>query len=534
MTNSIAEIEFAQVILVSGSNTTVAHPQVARRIYDAVDRGAKLIVIDPRSTRIARLADIHLQIESGSDIPLLNAIMRCIVDENLEDAAFMAAQTENYQALHDTLMAVDLDEVAAITGVDLALIQQAARLYAQAERSSICYCLGVTQHICGTHNVQSYANLAMLTGHVARESTGVNPLRGQNNVQGSCDMGGLPNVYPGYQPVTDEAVQAKFEQAWGVPLSKTVGRPLLEMTHGDSTHGDSKNKALNAMVIVGENPMLSDPGLTHVEATLKSLDFLVVADLFLTETAQLADVVFPAASFAEKTGTVTNSERRVQLMNQAIEPIGECKNDGEIIMELSRRMGYEMDYPNSAAVMDEIAALTPLYGGMHHDRLMGSWGLQWPCPDRNHPGTQYLHKDEFARGKGYFSPADHIEPAEAADSDYPFVLITGRAYHHYHTGTMTRRCSMLNREHDIPWLDIHPADANRLGLNFADKVVVVSRRGQCTFSVCITDSVKRGDLYCDFHFHEAPVNLLTLTAADPIAHCPEFKRCAVQVTKEVL
>lgn len=524
MTNSIGEIEFAQVILVSGSNTTVAHPQVARRIYDAVDRGAKLIVIDPRSTRIARLAHIHLRIESGSDIPLLNGMMRCILDENLQDAAFMAAQTENYQAMHDTLQAVDLDEVAVLTGVDKSLIQQAARLYAEAQRSSICYCLGVTQHICGTHNVQSYANLAMLTGHVGRESTGVNPLRGQNNVQGSCDMGGLPNVYPGYQSVSDEAVQSKFEQAWGVPLSKTVGRPLLEMTHGDSTV-----KALSAMLIVGENPMLSDPGLNHVEATLKSLDFLAVADLFLTETAQLADVVFPAASFAEKMGTVTNSERRVQLMNQAIEPIGDCKNDGEIIMELSRRMGYEMDYPNSAAVMDEIAALTPLYGGITHDRLSGSWGLQWPCPERNHAGTAYLHKEEFTRGKGYFSPAVHIEPAEAADDDYPFVLITGRAYHHYHTGTMTRRCSMLNREHDLPLVDIHPQDAQRLGFKDGSNVEVSSRRGCCIFSVFVTDSVKQGNLYCDFHFHEAPVNRLTLSNHDPIAKCPEFKRCAVNI-----
>jgi len=529
MTNSIAEIEFADVILVSGSNTTVAHPQVARRIYDAVDRGAKLIVIDPRSTRIARLADIHLQLESGSDIPLLNGMMRCILDANLQDHDFMAAQTENYQSLHELLMAVDLDEVAATTGVAKSLIQQAAQLYAKADLSSICYCLGVTQHVSGTHNVQSYANLAMLTGHIARPSTGVNPLRGQNNVQGACDMGGLPNVYPGYQAVTDEAVRAKFEQAWGVPLSNETGRPLLQMTHG----GDTDN-GLSAMLIVGENPMLSDPGLKHVEATLKSLDFLAVADLFLTETAQLADVVFPAASFAEKTGTVTNSERRVQLMNQAIEPLGECKTDSEIIMELSQRMGYPMAYESSAAVMEEICSLTPLYGGMHHDRLLDSWGLQWPCFDRHHPGTNYLHRGEFTRGRGCFSPAEPIDSAEYSDNDYPFVLITGRSYHHYHTGTMTRRCAMLNREHSLPWLEMHPDDAQRLGLSFHDRVVVASRRGQCSFHLCITDSVKSGDLYCDFHFHEAPVNDLTLTAADPIANCPEFKRCAVQVSKETL
>ena len=399
MTNSIAEIEHSQVILVSGSNTTVGHPQVARRIYAAVDRGAKLIVIDPRSTRIARCAHIHLQLSPGTDIPLLNGIMRCILDENLLDELFIETHTENFAAMHAQLLRLDLDEVVDITGVDKQLIVKAARMYAEAQRATICYCLGVTQHICGTANVQSYANLAMMTGHVEREFTGVDPLRGQNNVQGACDMGGLPNVFPGYQPVSDVAVRHKFERAWGVSLPATPGRSLLEMTHSaatddDNTHAD---QALRAMFIVGENPMLSDPVLDRVEHTLESLDFLAVADIFLTETAQLADVVFPAASFAEKTGTVTNSERRVQLMHQAITPIADCKTDSQIIMELSCRMGYPMDYESPAEIMEEICLLTPIYGGMYHDRLIRHWGLQWPCTDRNHLGTQFLNEDGFTR-----------------------------------------------------------------------------------------------------------------------------------------
>jgi len=534
MTNSIGEIEHSQVILVSGSNTTVGHPQVARRIYAAVDQGAKLIVIDPRSTRIARFAHLHLRLKSGTDIPLLNGIMRCILDENLLDELFIETHTENFASMREQLLRLDLDEVVKITGVDKQLIVQAARIYASAQRATICYCLGVTQHICGTANVQSYANLAMMTGHVEREFTGVDPLRGQNNVQGACDMGGLPNVFPGYQRVDNIDVRQKFERAWGVTLPATPGRSLLEMTHSatsdnENINTNAKPKALQAMFIVGENPMLSDPVLDRVEHTLRCLDFLVVADIFLTDTAKLADVVFPAASFAEKNGTVTNSERRVQIMHQAIPPIGDCKTDSQIIMELSRRMGYPMNYESAAEVMEEICLLTPIYGGIYHDRLINHWGLQWPCTDRNHPGTQFLHKDGFTRGRGRFIPAEHVQPAELVDDDYPYMLITGRSTHHYHTGTMTRHCSTLNREHDKPWIDIHPDDANHLNITAGMQVVVSSRRGQCCFNVKITDSVKAGDMYCDFHFHEAAVNRLTLGTSDPIANCPELKRCAVKI-----
>ena len=322
-------------------------------------------------------------------------MMRCILDENLIDDLFIEMRTENYLALRNMLLHVNLDHTAAITGVDKRDIARAASIYAQAQRSTICYCLGVTQHTCGTANVKSYANLAMLTGHVEQEFTGVDPLRGQYNVQGACDMGALPAVFTGYQSVLDPEVRKKFSIAWQRELPEKPGMTVLEMTHGG--HATTRDP-LQALFIVGENPMLSDPVLGQVQSTLEGLEFLVVSDIFLTETAELADVVFPAACFAEKNGTVTNSERRVQLMHKAIDPPGQARSDDWIIQELSGRMGYLMTYASSSEIMEEICLLTPIYGGMYHDRLNGSWGLQWPCPDRNHPGTPFLHKYSFTRG----------------------------------------------------------------------------------------------------------------------------------------
>lgn len=525
MTNSINEIENAQVILVSGSNTTEAHPQVARRILDAVDRGAKLIVIDPRKTPLAEFAHIHLDIRPGTDIPLLNGMMRIILDENLVDDLFIEMRTENYYQLRDMLYRLDLDEVAAITGVDPAKINKAAQLYAQAQKAVICYCLGITQHICGTRNVQSLANLAMLTGNVEKEDTGVDPLRGQNNVQGACDMGALPNVYPSYQPVNNQDYREKFEKAWKVKLSDKPGLTLMEMTHG------GKKGEVRAMFIMGENPMLSDPVLSKVKDTLTGLDFLAVSDIFLTETAELADVVFPAASFAEKTGTFTNTERRVQMVRQAIPPIGDCRTDMEIITTLSERLGYAMDYESSAEVMEEIAMLAPVYGGMHHDRLEASWGLQWPCWDRSHPGTKFLHKYFFTRGKGHFVPADHQPPSEMPDKEYPFTLITGRIYHHYHTGTMTRKSGTLNRECDRALLEIHKSDAEKMKIRNGEKIELTSRRGTIQVSASISDQVQRGSLYTSFHFSESPINALCIDTWDPLANCPEYKVCAVRINK---
>jgi len=531
MTNSIAEIEHAQVILVSGSNTTETHPQIARRMYDAVDRGAKLIVIDPRRTKLARHAHLHLQIRPGSDIPLLNGMMRCILDENLVDDLFVEMRTENYFAMRDMLFQVDIAETATLCGVDEDQIRLAARMYATAQRSVICYCLGVTQHICGTDNVRSYANLAMLTGHVEQEFTGVDPLRGQNNVQGACDMGALPAVLPGYQSITDPSVRNKFERAWGVTLPVEPGLTNVEMTHPARGDDPDRQSALRAMFVMGENPAISDPDLGHVRTALHELDFFAVADIFLSDTAQLADVVFPAATFAEKCGTITNSERRVQLMHKAIDPVGESWTDDRIILELSRRLGSPMEYDSPAEIMEEICMLTPIYGGIYHDRLDREWGLQWPCPDRQHGPTQYLHKYSFTRGRGRFEPATHSIPAESTDHVFPYILVTGRVYHQYHTGTMTRRSQLHTREYDRSLLEVHPDDASVLSLAPGDTVEVTSRRGSCSFTVQVTDRVAPGYVFATFHFSESPVNQLTGDASDPVARCPEYKITAVQIEK---
>jgi formate dehydrogenase alpha subunit len=525
MTNSINEIERAEVILVSGSNTTEAHPQIARRMLDAVDRGAKLIVIDPRRSPLAAMAHLHLALRPGTDIPLLNGMMKVIVDENLADDLFIEMRTENYHALRDLLNRLDLEELTAITGVSMSLIRQAAQLYARAQKAVICYCLGVTQHVCGTDNVQTIANLAMLTGHVEKENTGVDPLRGQNNVQGACDMGALPNVFPSYQQVDNPEYREKFERAWGVKLPSKPGIQLVGMTHGEP------GASLRGMYIMGENPMLSDPVLKWVQKNLMNLDFLAVTDLFLTETAQLADVVFPAATFAEKTGTFTNSERRVQMVRQAIPVQPDCRTDGAIVMELSRRLGYEMDYDSPAEIMEEIDLLAPIYGGMHHDRLEAGWGIQWPCWDRQHPGTPFLHKYYFTRGKGRFVPADPVDPGESPDGDFPLLLMTGRIYHQYHTGTMTRRSPTLHRENDYALLQINPLDAAQLQVCNGEMVRLSSRRGAIKLKAEITDMVASGSVYTTFHFPEAPINLLTSATLDTRAGCPEYKVCAVRIDK---
>jgi len=525
MTNSINEIENAEVILAIGSNATEAHPQVARRMLDAVDRGARLIVVDPRRTRLAECAFLHLAIRPGTDIPLLNAMMRIIIDEGLADDLFIEMRTENYHALRDMLFRLDLNEVAALTGVALADIGKAARHYARAGKAVICYCLGVTQHICGTENVQSIANLAMLAGHVEKEDTGVDPLRGQNNVQGACDMGALPNVFPSYQAVANDDYREKFERAWGVALPQTPGLSLVDMTHAGA------DGAIRGMYIMGENPMLSDPTLAKVEETLRGLEFLAVSDIFLTETAALAHVVFPAASFAEKTGTFTNSERRVQMVRQAVAPHGDSRTDAAIIMELSGRLGYAMEYESAAEIMEEIALVAPIYGGMYHDRLEEGWGLQWPCWGREHPGTPFLHKYYFTRGRGRFVPAEHKEPSELPDSDYPLLLMTGRIYHQYHTGSMTRRSERLSRESSEALLQINSSDARALMIRNGERVRLASRRGAIELAAEISSQVAPGMVYTTFHFSEAPINLLTVDALDAGSKCPEYKICAVRVAK---
>jgi formate dehydrogenase major subunit/formate dehydrogenase alpha subunit len=395
-------------------------------------------------------------------------------------------------------------------------------MYAKAPAASIVYSMGITQHTTGTDNVLALANLAMLTGNVGRPGTGVNPLRGQNNVQGACDMGGLPDVFPGYQKVENDEVRAKFEAAWGVTLSAQPGRTVVEMINA-AAEGE-----LKALYVMGENPMLSDPDIAHVEKALEKIDLLVVQDIFLSETAALADVVLPAAGFAEKDGTFTNTERRVQRVRKGVEPPGEARDDWAITADLSRRMGYKMQYADAPAIMAEIAALTPSYGGITWERLEAG-GLQWPCPTPDHPGTPILHKERFTRGLGKFHPVQYIPPKELPDQEYPFLLATGRILQHFHTGTMSRRSEVLDRLVSVGAIEIHPDDAARLGIADSQTVRVASRRGEIEIPARITDRVASGTVFLAFHYREAPANRLTISALDPVAKIPEFKVCAVRI-----
>ena len=525
MTNSINEIENADVIFVIGSNTTEQHPLIANRMLKAVEKGAKLIVADPRRIQLSKFSYLQLVLKPGTNVALINGMMNVIISEGLFDKEFVESRTEGFELLKETVTKYTPERSSAITGVPANKIVEAARIYAQGKRSTIIYAMGITQHTSGTDNVMSSANLAMLTGNVGKESVGVNPLRGQNNVQGACDMGALPNVFPGYQSVTDEGVRSKFEKAWGVTLP-----PKLGITIGEMVDGALSGK-VKALYIMGENPMISDPDLNHVEKALKAIDFLVVQDIFLTETAQLADVVLPGVSFAEKNGTFTSTERRVQRVRKAIEPLGDSKPDWEIICELSSCLGYPMNYNSPEEIMDEIAKLTPIYGGMSFQRLEENHGLQWPCPTSDHPGTPYLHKGSFSRGLGKFSPAAYRAPAELPDNDYPFILSTGRTGFQYHTGTMTRRDWSLDRECPKGYVDINPEIAKRLKVRNGQVVKVVSRRGEISLPARLVDTISEEMVFIPFHFAEAAANRLTAANLDPVAKIPEFKVCAVRVER---
>jgi len=525
MTNSIAEIENADVLLITGSNTTEMHPIVAIQVKRAVLRkGAKLIVIDPREVPIARYATLWLRPKPGTDVAWLNGLMHIIIEEGLWAKDYVAQRTDNFEEFADVIKKYTPELVEEITGIPKEQLTKAARTYAAAEKAMILFAMGITQHTTGTDNVKSIANLAMLCGKVGIGSGGVNPLRGQNNVQGACDMGALPNLFPGYQPLTNEEAMAKFEQAWGRKLPLTPGLTVVEMMRA------AEEGKIRAMYIVGENPMISDPDIQHVEAALSKLDFLVVQDIFLTETAQLADVVLPATTFAEKDGTFTNTERGVQRIRKAIEPIGESRPDWQIICELATRMGYEMSYEHPADIMTEIAKLTPIYGGILYDRLEDG-GLQWPCPDREHPGTKYLHKDKFTRGRGLFHPIEYRPPAETPDEEYPFILTTGRVSYHWHTGSMSRRCQGLTEIYPEGLAEINPTDAENLAIQEGAKIKVSSRRGQVEVKAKLSEQSPRGVIFMSFHFNEAAANMLTNPALDPLGKIPEYKVCAVKVER---
>jgi formate dehydrogenase alpha subunit len=523
MTNSFPEIEGTDVLLVIGSNTTEAHPVVGSAMKRAVKfHGTRLIVIDPRQTEIARVADIHLRPLPGTNVAYLNGMMNVIISEDLEDKQFVKDRTEGFEELKEVVKKYTPEYVEEISGIPADDLREAARLYAKAEKGMLFYTMGITQHTSGTDNVMSVANVAMLTGNVGKESTGVNPLRGQSNVQGACDMGALPNVYPGYQSVTDDVIREKFETAWRADLPSEVGLTIVEMIHA------AHEGKVKAVYVMGENPMMSDPDVNYVKEALENVDFLVVQDIFLSETAQLADVVLPAASFAEKNGTLTNSERRVQLWRKAIDPVGESRPDWEIICDIATRMGYDMKCDSPAQIMDEITRLTPIYGGMSHDRLEGD-GLQWPCPDKSHPGTQFLHKGKFSRGLGKFHAIEFRPPFEMPDEEYPLLLTTGRMLYHFHTGTLSRRSAGLDELHPEGKVEISPEDAAKLDVEDSDLVEVTSRRGKVVAKALVTDKSPVGTVFMTFHFREAAANLLTVSALDPVAKIPEYKVCAVKV-----
>lgn len=529
------DLEEAGCLFVIGSNTTEAHPVAAIRIKRAVkQKGAKLIVANPKKITLAKLADVWLRHRPGTDVALLNGIAKIILDEGLADEEFIRERTENFEAWKASLEEFTSEYVSKVTGVPVADLYRAARMYARPSRngSSIVYAMGITQHHTGTDNVFAIANLAMVTGNIGKVGAGVNPLRGQNNVQGACDMGCLPDVFTGYQKVANEEARAKFEKAWGLTLADKPGLTMSEMIEA------AYNGQVRAMYIMGENPVLSEPDANHVVHALTKLDFLVVQDIFLTETAKLADVVLPGVTFAEKDGTFTNTERRVQLVRKAIEPIGDSWPDWKIISTIAkaicRKTGLDekqFDYTSPVQIMDEVATLTPSYGGISHARLEELGSLQWPCPDANHPGTPILHVGKFSRGLGRFTPLKFIPPAELPDEDFPLTLTTGRKLYHYHTGSMSRRVAGLEAIAPEERVEIHPVDAEALDVCSGDLVKVTSRRGQVTARAEVTDRTPIGVVFMTFHYAESAANLLTNTALDPVARMPEVKVCAVRVER---
>jgi len=525
MTNHISDIKNARCIMAIGTNTTEAHPVIAVPLKQAVRRGAKLIVINPRRIPLVKYSHLWLRPRPGTNVALILGMARVIMDENLHDMSFISERCENFESFAASLATISVSAVAEISGVSIENIEKAARLYASTRPATTLYAMGITEHSHGTDGVMAVANLAMLTGNVGRPGAGVNPLRGQNNVQGTCDMGCLPDVYPGYQRVSDPTARAKFESAWGQGLPTTPGLTLTQMI--DKAYEGH----LKAIYLTGENPVLSEPNQAHTVAALKRLDLLIVQDIFLTETARLAHVVLPAASFAEKDGTFTNTERRVQRVRQAVAPPGEARPDWQIFCTLAKKMGAPgFDFNNPREVMEELGPLTPIYGGINYSCLEND-SRQWPCPSPEHPGTPILHTTGFSRGRGRFVVLSYTPSAETPDENFPLLLTTGRNLYQYHTGTMTRKVRALNECFGEEKLEINPADAVEFGITEDSWVKISSRRGEVRARAKITDINPPGLVYLDFHFAEVPANVLTGAAFDQRAGTPDYKVTAVRVEK---
>lgn len=516
----------AQCLFIIGSNTTENHPIIGAKMIQAKRRGAKMIVADPRRIDLAKHADIYLQIRPGTNVALLNAMANVIIKEELYDKTYVAERVEGFDAMAALVEKYTPEMAAEICGVAAKDIAAAARMYAGVEKAGIYYTMGITQHSTGTHNVMAISNLALLCGNLGIENAGVNPLRGQNNVQGACDVGGLPNVYTGYQKVVDPAMRKKFEKAWKVDvLSEKEGLTVPKIM------GGALEGSIKMLYIMGENPLLSDPDTAHVEHALKALDFLVVQDIFLTETAALADVVLPVACFAEKEGTFTNTERRVQRVRKALNPPGEARTDLEVFQEIMNRIGYSQEPLDAEAVMTEIASLTPSYGGISYKRLEER-GLHWPCPTPEHPGSVTLHKGMFARGMAAFMASEHTGPVETADEAFPFVLTTGRVLYHYHTRSMTGRVEGLNQLAGESFIEISQEGASGAGVAEGDWVCVTSRRGSVEVQVRVSEGITGNTVFMPFHYAKGAANRLTNGALDPISNVSELKVCAVRIEKK--
>ncbi len=528
MTNSLEDIEEADLILVTGSNPTENHPVYGSRIKKAVMKnGAKLLVIDPRKIELTKYANKWLRERPGTDVVWINGMINYIIENNLYDKKFVKEYTTGFEELKEKVKMFTPEYVEKITGIKKHDLEEAAEMYAKAKNAAIIYAMGITQHITGTANVASLANLAMITNNIGRPGTGVNPLRGQNNVQGACDCGGLPNVFPGYQKVNIEENILKFKKGWNVDyLNDKPGYAVTEMMN-------SLGENIKALYIMGENPALSDPDINHVRKGLGSLEFLVVQDIFMTETARFADVILPGVSFAEKDGTFTNTERRIQRVRKALKNIGNSKEDWKIITELANLFGHRWNYKSAGDIFDEMAELSPIYHGINYERIEHR-GLQWPCRDKNDPGTKILHVGKFATkdGKGHIVPFNWVEPPESPDDKYPFVLSTGRVLYHFHTGTMTRRSVSINNYYPEVKIEINPYDAKNLGIKSGECVKVNSRRGELKGKAFITEKATKGLIFIPFHFKEAAANLLTDGKhLDPLAKIPELKVTAVSIEK---
>ena len=525
MTNSITDLEEAECFLITGTNTTENHPVISTFVKRAVtQRGAKLILADPRNIELSKFATVWLRQKPGTDVAWINGLMNVIISEGLLNEKFVSERTENFEALKATVSKYTPEYVEKISGIPAEDLKKAARLYAKSKASAILYAMGITQHINGTDNVKSLANLSMLTGQIGRPGTGVNPLRGQNNVQGACDMACLPGNLPAYKKVTEAADRKPFEEAWGVTLPEKPGLTIPKVI---DAAGDG---SLKALYVMGENPMMSDPDVDHVEKSLKNLDLLVVQDIFLTETGNLADVVLPTASWGEKEGTYTNTERRVQLIRKAVNSPGEAKPDWEIITLLANKLGADWKYAAAEDVFEEARKVTVSYAGITYSRIEKE-GIAWPCPNTEHPGTPVLHSAAFTRGKGLFSVCEHIDPAELPDSEYPLLLSTGRILYQYHTATMSRRSKGLVSRTPQAFVEIHPEDAARLGIVHGDKIEVTSRRGSIEVYAEVNGKCDKGMVFIPFHYCEAAVNRLTNNAIDPVANIPEYKVSAVKIRK---